>query len=205
MQDLNKALADIGKIRDQLAAGTMFRGFGPAVVAASGVLALLATALQMFDVLPRHDPAEFVIVWVVVAIASAVLIGLEMRARTRRAHSGIADAMLLNAIEHFLPVGVAGAVIAAIIMQRTPDAVWMLPGLWQILVGVGLFAAVRFLPRSVTLAAAWYFLAGAAVLLISSETRTLSPVTMGAPFAIGQLLIALFLHLAEGEADVKTG
>ena len=36
MQDLHKALADIGSIRQQIAAGTMFRGFGPAVVATTG-------------------------------------------------------------------------------------------------------------------------------------------------------------------------
>jgi hypothetical protein len=203
MNDLNKALADIGKIRDHLAAGTMFRGLGPTVIAASGLLALFAMLSQIADVLPNNGSREFIVVWVAVAFVSATVIGLEMRARTRRAHVGIANAMLLNAIEHFVPVGAAGAVIAAIVMQRAPDCAWMLPGLWQILVGVGLFAAVRFLPRSVTLAAAWYFLAGTAVLVLSSETRVLSPIAMGLPFAVGQILLALLLHIAEGGADVE--
>lgn len=44
MSDLHKALADIGNIRLQLAAGTMFRGFGPSVMATTGLIAL-ATAL----------------------------------------------------------------------------------------------------------------------------------------------------------------
>src|ERR1700716_3362662 len=51
MRDLDKALADIFTIRSQIAAGTAFRGYGPATVAATGGLALL-TALVQFLWLP---------------------------------------------------------------------------------------------------------------------------------------------------------
>ena len=54
MKDLERALADITAIRSQLARGTEFRGYGPATVAATGLLALLAAALQAI-LLP--DPA----------------------------------------------------------------------------------------------------------------------------------------------------
>src|SRR2546429_9335175 len=47
MRDLDKALADIFAIRSQIAAGTAFRGYGPATVAATGGLALF-TALFSF-------------------------------------------------------------------------------------------------------------------------------------------------------------
>jgi len=57
----------------------------------------------------------------------------------------------------------------------------MLPGLWQVLVGLGLFASVRVLPRPVPLAGAWYLLAGLTVLALASETRHLSPWLMGLP------------------------
>jgi hypothetical protein len=46
MRDLDKALADIFAIRSQIAAGTAFRGYGPATVAATGGLALLTALLQ---------------------------------------------------------------------------------------------------------------------------------------------------------------
>ena len=46
MSDLDKALADIFAIRSQIAAGTAFRGYGPAAVAATGGLALLTAILQ---------------------------------------------------------------------------------------------------------------------------------------------------------------
>lgn len=201
MSDLHKALADISRIRVQLAAGTMFRGFGPAVIAVSGLMALSVAAGQASGVLPTETPLSFLLVWVVVAVAAATLIVLEMRARTQRQHSGLADAMLLNAVEHFLPFGAVGAVIAAIVMRNAPELAWILPGLWQMLVGLGLFAATRFLPRTVILAAGWYLAAGAVVLALATTTRVLAPWEMGLPFGIGQLLLAGILRLAEGEDD----
>lgn len=204
MGDLQKALADIGRIRVQLAAGTMFRGFGPTVVALSGLMALAAAAGQAAGVLPGDTALSYLLVWVVVAIAASTLIGVEMRARTHRRHSGLADVMLLNAVEHFLPFGAAGAVFAAIMMRNAPELAWLLPGVWQTLVGLGLFAANRFLPRSVIVAAGWYLVSGAVVLALASTTRTLSPWDMGLPFGIGQLILAGILHIAEGEADAET-
>src|SRR5687767_13290445 len=87
LQDLNKALADIGSIRQQLAAGTMFRGFGPAVIAITGVLAAAtATAQSLWLADPTHQPLTFLAGWAATALASAALIGAEMIARTRRHH-----------------------------------------------------------------------------------------------------------------------
>ena len=74
----------------------------------------------------------------------------------------------------------------------------MLPGLWQVLVGLGLFASARILPRAVQGAGAWYLLAGLTVLAIASETRTLSPWLMGLPFAVGQGWLALVMSSAGG-------
>jgi hypothetical protein len=202
MNDLHKALADIGNIRLRLAAGTMFRGFGPSVIAATGVLALATAAIQSM-LGQTGDQIMFVAVWAAVATFSAVLIGFEMIARTRRHHGGLADAMLFSAVEHFLPVGAAGVVVCAILLRFAPDEVWLLPGLWQLLIGVGLFVALRFLPRSISIAGAWYFLAGATVLIISSQDRSLSPWAMGIPFGIGQLLMAGLLHFALGGDDAQ--
>jgi hypothetical protein len=84
-----------------------------------------------------------------------------------------------------------------------PETLWMLPGLWQVLVSLGIFASVRSLPRTVAFAGAWYFLAGFTALLLASESHALSPWIMGLPFVIGQLLMAALLHFASGETDVE--
>ena len=57
MSDLDKALADIFAIRSQIAAGTAFRGYGPAAVAATGGLALL-TAIAAIPLARRSDRAS---------------------------------------------------------------------------------------------------------------------------------------------------
>jgi len=181
----------------------MFRGFGPSVIAATGLVAIGAASVQALVEGDRGEVTTFVLVWIAVAVVAAALIGTEMVARTRRHHGGLADAMLFNAAEHFLPVGAAGAVICAVVLGFAPDAAWMLPGLWQVLLGVGLFVAMRFLPRSIAIAAAWYFVAGTCVLILASQSRALSPWAMGVPFGIGQLLMATLLHFAPGDDDVQ--
>ena len=41
MKDLRQALSEIHTIRNQVARGTEFRGYGPASIAVSGILAFL--------------------------------------------------------------------------------------------------------------------------------------------------------------------
>jgi hypothetical protein len=202
VQDLHKALADIGSIRQQVAAGTMFRGLGPAVIAITGVLAAAtATAQSIWLDDPTSQPLLFLATWALTAVAGAALIGAEMIARTRRHHGGLADAMLMNAVEQALPAGVAGLAIALVLVQLAPETLWVLPGLWQVLVGLGIFASVRSLPRAVAWAGTWYVGAGIVVLALSTQTQALSPWAMGLPFVVGQLLLAAILHFAFGAGD----
>jgi hypothetical protein len=202
MRDLDKALADIFAIRSQIAAGTAFRGYGPAAIAATGGLALMTAVAQLLwldD--PTGQPVMFFAGWAATALVSAGLIGVEMRARSRRHHSGLADAMIHQAVEQFLPAGAAGALLAVTLWRFAPEALWMLPGLWQLLVSLGICASARSLPRTVMLGAAWYFVAGFATLMLASENHALSPWAMGLPFVIGQLLMAAILHFASGDLD----
>ena len=204
VRDLDKALADILAIRSQLAAATAFRGYGPAALAATGGLALvtaIAQAILLKD--PTGTPLAFLAGWVATAIVSAAIIGIEMRGRSRRIHSDLADVMIHNAIEQFLPVAAAGAVLGLFFLRFAPDSLWLVPGLWQILISLGIFASVRSLPRGISLAAAWYFVAGIGVLMLSSSDHALSPWSMGLPFVVGQLMLALILHLSSGSSHAE--
>jgi len=204
MRDLDKALADIIAIRSQLAAGTAFAGYGPAAVFATAGVALVTAVLQYFlldD--PTHKPLAFFLGWALAALSSSAMILIEMVARSRRHHSGLADAMIHQAVEQFLPSAVAGGLLAVMLWKFAPETLWLLPGLWQVLVSLGVFASVRSLPRTVALAGAWYFVAGFAVLLLASQSHALSPWTMGLPFVIGQSLMATILYFASGESDAE--
>ena len=200
--DLDKALADIVAIRMQIARDTAFRGLGAATLAATGVLALVVAGAQdwLLDE-PTARPVAFFGLWIAAAVTACALIGFEAVRRSRRVHSGLADAMVFSAIEGFLPAGGAGLCLGLVFARFAPDQLWMLPGLWQVLVGLGLFASARILPRTVPLAGAWYLLAGLTVLAFASEARHLSPWLMGLPFAVGQGLLAVIIHRHSGHAD----
>ena len=197
MPDLDKALSDISAIRSQIASATAFRGYGPAALAATGGFALV-TAIAQAALL--EDPTGHALLffgsWIATALLSAAIVGIEMHGRSRRLHSDLADTMIHNAVEQFLPAAIAGALLLIVFARFVPEGLWMLPGLWQILVSLGIFASVRSLPRGVALGGAWYFITGFAVLWLASGNHALSPWTMGLPFAIGQLLIAVILHLS---------
>jgi hypothetical protein len=204
MRDLDKALADIFAIRSQIAAGTAFRGYGSAAVAGTGALAFVTMLLQLVwldD--PSGQPLTFFLGWGAAAAVAGAMIWIEMVARSRRHHSGLADAMIHQAVEQFLPAGIAGVLLAVMLFKFAPEALWMLPGLWQLLVGLGIFASVRSLPRTVAFAGAWYFVTGFSTLLIASQSHALSPLTMGLPFVAGQLLMAAILHFASGGNDAE--
>lgn len=204
MRDLDKALADILAIRSQIAAGTAFRGYGPATVAATGGIALLTAILQFIWLNdPTGQPVTFFAGWAIAALFSGTLIWIEMLARSRRHHSGLADAMIQQAFEQFLPPGVAGLLLGIMLWKFAPETLWMLPGLCQVLVSLGVFASVRTLPRSIAFGGAWYFLSGFTVLLLASQNHLLSPWMMGVPFAVGQVLMAALLYFASGENDAE--
>jgi len=199
MNDLNKALGDISSIRRQVAHSTEFRGYGPATLASTGLLAVGAAgaqALLLPD--PSNHITAYLTIWISIAVLSAVLIGIQMYARTRRIHSGMADEMIRMAVEQFLPSAGAGALITVVLVRSVPEALWMLPGLWQIVFSLGVFASCRFLPRPVAAAGAWYLLTGLACIALA-DTRALSPWAMGIPFGAGQLLVAGILLFAAKE------
>ena len=200
MSDLHKALGDISSIRRQMARSTEFRGYGPATLASTGLFAFLAAGLQA-RWLP--DPAKHISaylgIWIWTAVLSGALIGTQMYTRTRRIHSGLADEMIRMAVEQFLPSVGTGALITIVLIRFVPVAVWMLPGIWQVIFSLGVFSSCRFLPRPMVAAGAWYLLTGL-VCVAFGDSRALSPWAMGIPYGAGQLLVAgiLFFTAQEG-------
>jgi hypothetical protein len=204
MNDLHKALADITAIRIQMARGAEFRGYGPITVGATGFLAVIAAAIQALWLPdPLANAFNYVALWIVTAAISVVLIGLEMAARSRRIHSGLADEMIHAATEQFIPAGVAGGLLTFVLFRFAPESLWMLPGLWQIIFSLGFFASCRSLPRPMYAVGVWYLAAGLTSLAVACGTHSLSPWAMAVPFGIGQLVMAAILYQSVGESDAK--
>jgi hypothetical protein len=194
MSDLRQALAEINAIRTQVARDTQFRGYGPASIAASGVLALLVAGVQSHWMKEGQDFSVFFTAWVATAAVSVALAAIETIGRARRVHCGFAKEMIHAAVEQFLPAVIIGVLLTAVLMRAAPREVWMLPGLWQLMFSLGVFASCRFLPRQTFAVGVWYLVAGLTCLVVQSASRTFLPWTMGIPFGVGQLLVAIVLQ-----------
>jgi hypothetical protein len=200
MQDLNRALAEIGAIRSQLARGERFHGLGPTAFAATGVLAILVAISQAHWMSPP-SAVGFLSLWIAVAAVSAAVIGVEMIDRSRRMHSPLADEMIAAAVLQFLPAGGAGMLLTAVLWRFAPEELWMAPGLWQITFGLGVFASCRFLPRGLLFVGGWYVASGLACLAYAQGPHAFSPWTMGAAFGVGQMLVAAVLRCSEARDE----
>lgn len=202
MTEVERALSQLDFIQTQMAASTRFRGLAPHAVALTGLLAFATAAAQAaWPQLPWSEGKGCIIAWVAVAVASTAIIGIESLARSRRLHGSMADTMIGGTLRLLRPFGAAGAVITFVIAEVSPATIWVLPGLWQILVALIGFAAVTTLPRSIVWPAGWYFLCGAVVLTLAAREAAFSPWMMGVPFGVGQLLVAGILHQAAGARD----
>jgi len=190
VSDLRQALAEINAIRTQVARDTQFRGYGPVSIAASGILALAVAALQSRFSRESGDFAAFLYVWVATAAATVVMTAVETIMRSRRVHSGLASEMLYAAVEQFLPAVIVSILLTVVMMRVAPHDDWMLPGLWQLMFSLGIFASCRFLPRQMIAVAVWYLVCGLSSLVLQSDAKAVSPWVMGIPFGVGQLGVA---------------
>ncbi len=201
MSELDRALSEIAEVRAQMAASTRFRGFAPSVVAATGAIAAAAAvAQQVWPEVLNPSPAGYALTWTAVAILAGGLIATEAVGRARRAHGGMAEAMLSGTLHHMLPAMVVGAILAFVLVRTAPDALWLLPGLWQMLIALAVFAAQPVLPPSTRMVGLYYLASGTVVMTIAARDATLSPWLMGGPFLIGQLFMAAVLHRASRQS-----
>jgi hypothetical protein len=88
-----------------------------------------------------------------------------------------------------------------VLVRSAPRELWMLPGLWQIFYGLGIFASCRFVPRQMLAVGVWFLATGVLCLATGMGDHALLPWEMGFPFGIGQLLIAAVLKFSYREAD----
>jgi hypothetical protein len=190
MNELHKALGEISSIRRQVARTTEFRGYGPATLATTGVFAIVAAAVQA-----RCAPnaaqhiAAYLSIWISTAVISAGLAGVQVYRRSQRVHSGMSNEMIRMAVEQFMPAAAAGLLITIVLLRAVPEAAWILPGLWQMIFGLGVFSSCRFLPRPMVAAGVWYLLTGL-ISISFGDGRAFSPWAMGIAFGVGQMLVA---------------
>ena len=193
--ELRDALTQITEIRLHLARTEVFRGYRAMPVAFSGGVALLAALIQAVTISePAGQIGPYLSLWIGAAVVSGLAAGLEMMIRARNAATPVTRELTWLAIEQFCPCLMAGALVTVVLLRAAPESIWMLPGLWQIFYGLGIFASCRLLPRPTFWVAVFYLGTGLTVLALARDTAALSPWAMGLPFGVGQLLAAAVLY-----------
>ena len=97
---------------------------------------------------------RYLSLWIAAAAIAALMVGVEMITRSRRFHSELADDMIRAAIEQFLPVGVAYALLTSVlVVDQLPRASGCCRGLADPVRRRGVLF-LRFLPRALGLVGA---------------------------------------------------
>ncbi|KAA5545497.1 hypothetical protein FYK55_07580 [Roseiconus nitratireducens] len=193
--ELREALQQISDIRQQMARSEVFRGYRSLTVGFSGVLGLLAAGLQPLWVpSPASDLERYLALWSIVACLSVLIAGTELYLRAKDNESALARGMTRLAVEQFLPCLVVGALLTVCIYRNAPSVAWMLPGLWSLVFGLGIFASWRLLPPPVVWAGLYYVACGCGCLRWGQGEYAFSPWQMALAFGGGQLLCAAILY-----------
>jgi hypothetical protein len=190
--ELHRALAQVAEIQDQITRADVYRGYRSVPVAASGVIGLTAAWLQPTRL--DADPIAFVLYWVVVA-ASAGFVGVSEIVYNYVVHDeAVARRRTRRVVGQLLPSLLGAAIITACFTRVSASLVPLLPGIWSICFGVGIFASRPFLVRSSGWVALYFYAAGVALLWNAGGPIALSPWSVGGTFGVGQLLTAAVLY-----------
>ena len=192
--ELRDAMTQIAEIRRQMARSELFRGYRSVPVAFSGLVAWVA-AIAQAAWLPdaTRDVTGYLTLWIAAAAVGIAAAGLEMAIRARRSERWTRE-ITWQAVEQFSPSLVAGALTTCVLVRCAEGSIWMLPGLWSIFFGLGIFASCRLLPRATFGVGMFYLLAGLANLALAQGEWALSPWAMGIPFGVGQPFAAAVLY-----------
>ena len=191
--ELRDALSQIAALRATAAAAERFRGYRALPVGLTGGLAGVAALLQPHVAPdPAADLASYLGLWLGTAAVGVVVAGWGVWQRLRSAIDPVGRDLTRLAVGQFAPCLAAGLLLTIAVASHSPDAGRMLPGLWQVLFSLGIFASWRLLPPAVLWVGVFYLVCGTAN--VARPGGGLGPWGMGLPFGVGQLATAAILY-----------
>jgi hypothetical protein len=192
MMELDRALAQVAAIQDQITRADVYRGYRSLPVAASGLIGLAAAVLQPPGL--ASDPLGFVTYWTVIA-ACAGFVGVSEIVYNYVVHDeALARGRTRRVVGQLLPSLLGAAIVTACFVRLSTALVPLLPGIWAICFGVGIFASRPFLVRASGWIALYYYAMGVWLLWSARGPESLSAWSVGGTFGIGQLLTAVVLY-----------
>ena len=161
----------------------------------SGLVGLVAAAWQSASA-QFVEPVAFTLYWLAVGVL-ALTVGCGEIVWHYVVHASHTERRRSRCVvSQFLPSLVAGLVITVALVRVDAALAGVLPGLWAILFGVGVFAARPYLPTASALVACYYWAAGILLVWRADSLASLSPWTVGGTFGLGQLVAAVVLYVS---------
>jgi hypothetical protein len=191
--DVPRALTEIAEIRASLAKAEVYRGYRSVPIAASGIVGFGAAWLQPAT-LSTSDPTGFVLYWAIVAFVAGSVGASEIVYNYIVNEDEVGRRRTWQVTGQFLPSLLAGVIVTVSLLHLSASLVPLLPGLWAICFGLGIFASRPFLPRASTLVAFYFYVAGTALIWTAEAPTAMSGWHVGLTFGIGQLIGAVVLY-----------
>jgi hypothetical protein len=202
--ELHDALTQIADIRLQMARTRMFRGYRSGTTLFSAAVAVV-TALAQYLLIrdPAHHILAYLCLWLGAAALCITVIGARIFIRYWRDDSSLERELTVLAAEGFIPCIAVGGLLTFVLAKVAWSTLWILPGLWTILFGLGLLSSRRILPRPIAAIGMFYLTCGLLSIVHAQLVAPFSPWAMGIPFAIGQTAAAAVLYFNLERAHVQ--
>ena len=197
--DLPRALEQIRDIHAALDRAAVYRGYRAAPVAASGLIGVIAAAVQP-PALAASDPIGFTTYWLVIALIAVAIGSSEIVYNYFVRDDDRAQRGTREALGQFLPGVAAGVLITIAIVLGDPALVRLLPAFWAICFALGAFASVPYLPRGCAAVGLYFMTAGAYLLWIGRDLNAISGWHVGATFGAGLFMAAGVLYSFERQS-----
>jgi hypothetical protein len=194
--ELHDALSQIAEIHLQMARTRLFRGYRSNTTLFSAAIAVATAGVQAFVVPdPSHHEMAYLSLWCGAAVVCLTVVGAGVVVRYCRTDSPLERELTLVAIQQFIPCLVVGGLLTYIFARFAWASLWLMPGMWTILFGMGILASRQLLPREIKWIGAFYLLAGLLSIVWARVAGPFSPWVMGIPFGVGQAAAAAVLYL----------
>lgn len=190
--ELDRALEQVAAIQDQIAQSEVYRGYRSVPIALCGLIGLGAAWMQPHGI--TADPLAFVGYWAVVALCAG-FVGTSEIVYNYVVHDNVRDRRRTRrVVGRLLPSLLAGAIVTVCFAHLSAALVPLLPGLWAICFGIGIFASRPYVVAASGWVALYFYVMGVALLWTAGGPDTLSPWSVGGTFGVGQLLTAAVLY-----------
>jgi hypothetical protein len=188
---IHKALADLQEIQSAFVRTRRFRLLRATIVMSTALLGIFGAPLQPMLLDQTHEQfgLHYVIYWSAIALVGSCGALLGVAYRYYRSPSRWDREIWIEAAWLFVPSLAVGAVITVAIAGQYPELVNLLPAMWMLLFGLGVWSAAKVFSRAMSVVAGYYLLAGSVSLLLASK-YPFAPAVMFCGFGIGQILMS---------------